>query len=127
MVHEIANHLYGDITLERLAECTNLSPNYLSSLFKKEVELTISDYVQRERIEEAKRLLTLTDYPITDIAAWLNFNDQSYFNKVFKKWNGSYYQQDILTLLHSVYRRVLMCRLTKQPDQQSPTFYPQGL
>lgn len=87
-IHEIANHLYGDITLERLAECTNLSPNYLSSLFKKEVGLTISEYVQRERIEEAKRLLTLTDYPIADIAAWLNFNDQSYFNKVFKKWNG---------------------------------------
>ncbi|MGO4694471.1 helix-turn-helix domain-containing protein [Paenibacillus sp. 2TAB26] len=87
-LHEIANHLYGDITLERLAESANLSPNYLSSLFKKEVGLTISEYVQRERIEEAKRLLTLTDYPITDIAAWLNFNDQSYFNKVFKKWNG---------------------------------------
>ncbi|WP_054025702.1 helix-turn-helix domain-containing protein [Bacillus sp. FJAT-28004] len=87
-LHEIANHLYGDITLERLAECTNLSPNYLSSLFKKEVGLTISEYVQRERIEEAKRLLTLTDYPIADIAAWLNFNDQSYFNRVFKKWNG---------------------------------------
>ncbi|MCZ8517348.1 helix-turn-helix domain-containing protein [Paenibacillus filicis] len=87
-LHEIANHLYGDITLDRLAERTNLSPNYLSSLFKKEVGLTISEYVQRERIEEAKKLLTLTDYPITDIAAWLNFNDQSYFNKVFKKWEG---------------------------------------
>lgn len=50
--------------------------------------MTISEYVQRERIEEAKKLLTLTDYPITDIAAWLNFSDQSYFNKVFKKWIG---------------------------------------
>ncbi|GIP40670.1 AraC family transcriptional regulator [Paenibacillus sp. J31TS4] len=87
-LHEIANHLYGDITLDRLAERTNLSPNYLSSLFKKEVGMTISEYVQRERIEEARRLLTLTDYPITDIAAWLNFSDQSYFNKVFKKWKG---------------------------------------
>ncbi|WP_171685510.1 helix-turn-helix domain-containing protein [Paenibacillus planticolens] len=87
-LHEIANHLYGDITLDQLAERTNLSPNYLSSLFKKEVGLSISEHVQRERIEEAKRLLTLTDYPITDIAAWLNFNDQSYFNKVFKKWKG---------------------------------------
>lgn len=37
-MHEIAGHLYGDITLHRLAERTHLSPNYLSSLFKKEVE-----------------------------------------------------------------------------------------
>ncbi|WP_052339588.1 helix-turn-helix domain-containing protein [Gorillibacterium massiliense] len=87
-LNEIASHLYGDITLNRLAERTNLSPNYLSSLFSKEIGLTISEYIQRERIEEAKKLLTLTDYPITDIAAWLNFNDQSYFNKVFKKWQS---------------------------------------
>ncbi|GMK41213.1 AraC family transcriptional regulator [Paenibacillus sp. CCS19] len=88
-LHEIANQLYGEITLDRLAELTHLSPNYLSGLFKKEVGLTISEYVQRERIEEAKRLLALTDYPITDIATWLNFSDQSYFNKVFKRWQGS--------------------------------------
>ncbi|QJD85617.1 helix-turn-helix domain-containing protein [Cohnella herbarum] len=87
-LNEIANHLYGEITLDRLAERTRLSPNYLSGLFKKEIGLTISEYVQRERIEEAKKLLTLTDYPIADIAAWLNFNDQSYFNKVFKRWQG---------------------------------------
>ncbi|MUT68296.1 helix-turn-helix domain-containing protein [Paenibacillus sp. NEAU-GSW1] len=87
-LREIANRLYSDVTLDGLAERINLSPSYLSSLFKKEVGLTFSDYVQRERVEEAKNLLALTDDSITDIAAWLNFNDQSYFNKVFKKWQG---------------------------------------
>lgn len=87
-LREIANALYGDLTLGRLAERVHLSPNYLSSLFKKEVGLTVSEHVQRERIEEAKRLLALTDDPVADIAAWLNFNDQSYFNKVFKRWAG---------------------------------------
>ncbi|MFD0590946.1 helix-turn-helix domain-containing protein [Paenibacillus sp. GCM10027627] len=87
-LHEIANGLYGEITLDQLAKRVNFSPNYLSSLFKKEVGLTISEYIQQKRIEEAKKLLTMTGYPITDIAAWLSFHDQSYFNKVFKKWTG---------------------------------------
>ncbi len=86
--HYIYNHLYEDITLDQLAQLNHLSPNYLSSLFKKEVGISISNYIQGERIEEAKRLLSLTAYPISSIATWLNFNDQSYFIKVFKKLTG---------------------------------------
>ena len=84
----IYNHLYEDITLDQLAEITHLSSNYLSSLFKKEVGQSISEYIQQQRIDEAKKLLTLTNYPITDISAWLSFNDQSYFIKIFKKFTG---------------------------------------
>ena len=65
-----------------------LSPNYLSSLFKKEVGIPISDYIQRHRVDEAKKLLVLTNYSISDISTWLNLNDQSYFIKIFKKYTG---------------------------------------
>lgn len=85
----IFKHLYGDIKLDELAEICSLSPNYLSSLFKKEVGMPISGYIQRQRIEEAKRLLLLTNYSTSEISTWLNFNDQSYFIKVFKKYTGS--------------------------------------
>ncbi|WP_144510845.1 helix-turn-helix domain-containing protein [Bacillus sp. FJAT-22090] len=84
----IFKHLYGDITLDELSEICSLSPNYLSSLFKKEVGMPISEYIQRQRIEEAKRLLLLTNYSTSEISTWLNFNDQSYFIKVFKKYTG---------------------------------------
>ncbi|WMT42127.1 AraC family transcriptional regulator [Paenibacillus sp. D2_2] len=86
--HYISDHLYEDITLEQLAGLSFLSPNYLSSMFKKKVGVSISEYIQRERIHEAMKLLTLTQYPISDICSWLNFHDQSYFIKVFKKFTG---------------------------------------
>jgi len=86
--HYIYNHLYGDITLDHLSEVCCLSPNYLSSLFKKEVGIPISEYIQRQRVEEAKKLLVLTNYSISDISTWLNFTDQSYFIKIFKKYTG---------------------------------------
>ncbi|MDQ6597977.1 AraC family transcriptional regulator [Bacillus salipaludis] len=86
--HYIYNNLYGEITLDHLAQMCHLSPNYLSSLFKKEVGITISEYIQQQRVDEAKKLLILTNYPISDIGTWLNFNDQSYFIKIFKKYIG---------------------------------------
>lgn len=85
----IFNHLYEEITLGRLAEIAGLNPSYLSHLFKKETGLAVSDYIQRERIEEAKRLMTLPGITLSDIATRLHFNDQSYFTKVFKKIHGT--------------------------------------
>ncbi|WP_314000030.1 helix-turn-helix transcriptional regulator [uncultured Paenibacillus sp.] len=84
----IFNRLYEDITLKQLAEVAGLNANYLSQLFKKEVGIPVSEYIQRERIEEAKKLLELTDMSLADIGARLQFNDQSYFTKVFKKHTG---------------------------------------
>ncbi|EOP55845.1 YSIRK-targeted surface antigen transcriptional regulator [Bacillus cereus VD136] len=86
--HYIYDHLYDDITLDHLAQMCRLSPNYLSSLLKKEVGKPLSEYIQRQRVDEAKKLLLLTNYSILDIGMWLNFNDQSYFIKIFKKYTG---------------------------------------
>lgn len=93
----IYNHLYEEIPLSRLAEFTGLNASYLSQLFKKETGTAISDYIQQERIEEAKRLMELPGITLSDIASRLHFNDQSYFTKVFKKYTGltpGQYKQD---------------------------------
>lgn len=87
-IHTIENQLYGEITLDQLSAICHLSPNYLSSLFKREVGMSLSEYIQQQKIEEAKKLLTFTNYPILDIGSLLNFTDQSYFIKVFKKFTS---------------------------------------
>lgn len=84
----IFNNIYKDIKLSQLAKLVNLNPNYLSELFSKEVGMTISRYIQKERIEEAKKLLSLTDYSLSDISTLLNFGAQSYFSTIFKKVTG---------------------------------------
>lgn len=81
----IATHLYEDISLTAVAEEIGLHPAYLSTLFKKEVGLTLKEYGQQKRIEESKRLLLNSNYMISDIAKLLHFHDQSHFTKVFKK------------------------------------------
>ncbi|WP_139903105.1 helix-turn-helix domain-containing protein [Clostridium thermarum] len=84
----VQKHLYENISVSDLAEILDVNPNYLSELFKKEVGITLSEYIQREKIEEAKRLLTSTLDPILYISARLNFHDQSHFTKLFKKFTG---------------------------------------
>jgi YesN/AraC family two-component response regulator len=85
----IFKHLYEDISLSHLAELVNLNPNYLSELFKKEVSISISEFIQKERVREAGKLLISSNYSLLEIATWLNFHDQSHFTRVFKKFTGT--------------------------------------
>jgi YSIRK-targeted surface antigen transcriptional regulator len=87
-INYIFNHLYEEINHEDLAKMMKLSPNYVSALFKKEVGITVSEYIQQLKIDEAKKLIAYSKTPISEICSLLNFTDQSYFTKVFKKHTG---------------------------------------
>ncbi|GAE36380.1 helix-turn-helix domain-containing protein [Halalkalibacter akibai] len=97
----IFKHLYEEITLKDLSDLVDLNPCYLSVLFKKEVGISLTEFIQKSKIEEAKNLLTLTNDSLTEIYAWLNFTDQSYFTKIFKKFTGLTPKQ--YRILHSVH------------------------
>lgn len=84
----IYNHRYAKITHAEIAETAGISPNYLSVLFKKEVGIPVNEYIQQIKIEEAKHLIQFTNTPLSEIGSLLNFSDQSYFTKVFKKHTG---------------------------------------
>ncbi len=84
----IHRHLYEEINHGDIADHVKISPTYLSFLFKKEVGLTVRDYIQHARIEEAKKMIIFSNTPISKICSLLNFTDQSYFTKVFKKHAG---------------------------------------
>ncbi|WEG13543.1 AraC family transcriptional regulator [Pullulanibacillus sp. KACC 23026] len=85
----IYKHVYQPITLKDLVKQVNLHPSYLSELFKKEVGITIRDYVHQAKIEEAISLISFSDYTLTEISNLLNFTDQSHFTRVFKKITGT--------------------------------------
>lgn len=81
-------NLYEKITVQQISDELKFNTNYLSRVFKKEVGMTISEFINYERIEEAKRLLKYTKFSIIDIAVLMQFNDQSHFTRVFKKETG---------------------------------------
>ncbi|NLY86995.1 MAG: helix-turn-helix transcriptional regulator [Clostridiales bacterium] len=83
MMTYIEEHLNEKIELVQIADEVNLSRTYASAIFKEELGITISEFILRERIAEAKRLLVETDLTIADIAERLTFCSQSYFTKSF--------------------------------------------
>lgn len=73
-----------DLTLNNVAELVHLNASYFSTLFKKELGLSFSSYLNKVRVEKSKFLLKNSTLAISDIALEVGFEDQSYFTKVFK-------------------------------------------
>ncbi len=84
----INKNIRTPIQLEEVAHFAGISPSYLSTLFKKETGETLSSYIQRTRVEEAKNMLKFTDTEFIDISNYLCFSSHSHFIAVFKKYEG---------------------------------------
>ena len=78
----------GDLSLKRFANELFLNTSYLSSLFKKETGMTLTDYVNHHRIGYAKRLLKSTTLSIQDIATTVGISDIHYFTRLFRRETG---------------------------------------
>ncbi len=76
------------ISLDRVARKVNVSPNYFSAIFSQEVGQTFIEYLTSKRIDEAKRLLRLTDKRSSEIAFAVGYKDPHYFSFAFKKISG---------------------------------------
>ncbi|MDI3547543.1 MAG: two-component system, response regulator YesN [Halanaerobiales bacterium] len=76
-----------NISLDEVASEVGLNPSYFSKLFKDEMKISYTDYLNRVRIEAGKQLLK-EGHSLVNVAQLVGFNDQSYFSKVFKKIEG---------------------------------------
>jgi two-component system response regulator YesN len=81
----IIQNINEDISREDIACHVNMNPDYLTRMFKKEIGLTISEYVFQERVDLAKEMLVKTDLPVGCIASSVGYNNFSHFSKMFKK------------------------------------------
>jgi two-component system, response regulator YesN len=77
------------ISLTGVADILHINPSYLSMLFKQEVGLAFTDYVNNFRVVKSRDLLSRTNLSLGEIAALTGFEDQSYFSKTFKRFNDT--------------------------------------
>lgn len=79
----VFSHLHGTIKISDIADHLHVNPDYLSHLFSSQENMTIKQYVLREKIQRSQNLLRYSEYSIRDIAFYLGFSSQSHFTKVF--------------------------------------------
>lgn len=88
MVSWIGKHYHLSFTINEIAADLHFSPSYLSKLFKDQMGMTIIEYTNNKRLEEARMLLSLPSLTIEDISKQTGFNYPSYFIAMFKKKYG---------------------------------------
>ena len=84
----IDSDLSAPLTLSTLAAAQGLSEGYLATVFKRETEKTVSEYVREKRMKHAAHLLTTTRLQIQTIALHCGIMDVQYYTKQFKKHTG---------------------------------------
>lgn len=84
----VSRQLYSQIRVDEMARALGYSRSYLCSRFKKQTGLTITRYIQQQKIANAQRMLELTDKSIAEIAALHAYSSQSHFQNVFKEVTG---------------------------------------
>ena len=84
----IMDNLSSKMSIKEIADEVHLAPQYACTLFKKNTGMTIVEFVDRERIDLAKRLMLVSNSPIYEIAGRCGFSDYNYFSNIFKKIAG---------------------------------------
>lgn len=106
-VQDILSHVEDsydeDISLKQLSEDLHINVMYLGQLFKKEVGMSLSKYLNNYRIEQAKKLLTETNLAVAEIGFKVGYQNQAYFYRVFKSSENKSpkeYRNDFINQLH---------------------------
>ncbi len=92
IAHEILGYLHDhshqEVDVGTVSEAVNRSASYVSHVFSEVYGKTLIEYLNLIRIEKAKKLLTTCDDTIYNIANRVGYNDEKYFNRIFKKVVG---------------------------------------
>ncbi len=82
----IFQHLSEEIARDSIAAALYMNGDYISRVFKRDTGMSISQYVNKERINQAKLLMVTTDLPMGDVADAVGYTNFSYFSKLFKQF-----------------------------------------
>ena len=78
-------HYMEPLSLETLAVRFSVNKNYLSTRFHKERGMTVTDYINRIRVNRACDLLRKTSLSVQQVAEQCGFSDGNYFTRIFRK------------------------------------------
>ena len=88
IIEYIVREYQNDLSAARIAKAVNLNDTYLQKLFKKEMGVTLLEYITRYRIGQAISLMRSTNMKFLDIAMEVGFNNRQTFYNALKEYTG---------------------------------------
>lgn len=83
-----ANYMDQDLSLYKVSSQFSLSEGYFSHMFKEQVGINFTDYLENIRMERARDLLKNKDLSINDISEMVGYNSAQSFRRAFKRVCG---------------------------------------
>lgn len=84
----ILKHISSKISIDDIAAALQINRSHLCEHFKQETGITVGEFITATKIDEAKRMLCVSELSVAQISDYLAFSSQSYFQNVFKKLTG---------------------------------------
>lgn len=84
----LRDHCAQPLSLEALSKEAGYTPQYLSALFRRDTGMSIQEFLQRLRVQEACRLLGQKGLSLSDIAQTVGYTDSKHFSRVFRRYKG---------------------------------------
>lgn len=84
----LRGHYAEPLSLDALSRLVGYTPQYLSSLFRRDTGMSIQTFLQRLRVEQACRLMEQKELRFADIAQAVGYSDVKHFSRVFHRCKG---------------------------------------
>lgn len=88
VIQFVDNKVESPISVEDIAKNFKVSTSHLSRIFRQHVGVTLVEYINIKKVEEAQYYLRFTSKQISAISSQFYFCNQSYFTRIFKKYVG---------------------------------------
>ncbi|MCO7127903.1 AraC family transcriptional regulator [Sporolactobacillus shoreicorticis] len=89
IINWIKIHSHESLSVAQIANEFEITPNYLTRLFKRYQSTTTIAYINQTKVNQAMELLLTTNKTVKQIALELNFLNEKYFMRIFKKTSGT--------------------------------------
>ncbi|GKX66672.1 AraC family transcriptional regulator [Inconstantimicrobium mannanitabidum] len=88
IIKYMRENINAKITLNELSNSAQLSPTYLSRVFKDNTGYSIIEFFNKMKIDKAKELIIDGNKKVKEVANEVGFSDEFYFSRIFKKMEG---------------------------------------
>lgn len=88
IISYVKTHYNKHLTLTDIAEYAGMNPSYVSRKFRQCTDMTLTDYIRKLRMENAKELFHSSQLTVKEAAAAVGYTDARLFSKEFKKYTG---------------------------------------
>lgn len=88
MLKYIDEHIHDKLSLQLISNELNLSKEYTSAIFKKEMQKTLTDYINERKLTLARELIVSREMTLHAVASHLGYDNYNYFCRIFKNHFG---------------------------------------